>query len=218
MKRILLLAALVSGVAAIPAGVTSAVTTSAASAQNYTCVNTNVPPGTWQNVIVPAGDWCNVVAVHVLGSVQAVKSAGLGIGGGTEIDGNVQAVKTQAANDTFGTPYNVICNSIIKGNVQIVNSTANAPWNIGVNDPALLMNGSCDTVASWIGGNIQFNGNQAQSYIGLNDVEGNAQCVSNAFAPSDDGEMNGADGPVQGQCAPIFGPGDAGGEPQSDSD
>ena len=214
MKKLLILAALVTGVAAVPTGIQHA-SAGGAPASNFVCKDQNIPSGTYLNITVPAGYWCDIdgTGIVVQGSVQAASAIGLGIGGGTIIWGNVQVSKINGNDPYMSGTSNYICNSVIKGNVQIVNSTSNSNWNIGVNDPTLGPD-SCTGGGSFVGRNFQFNNNQGTTNeISNNDVEGSAQCIGGT-TPT--GGPNGADGNIN--CSPVFASGDAGGEPQAAND
>src|SRR5262249_51549418 len=100
------------------------------------------------NLSVGKGDWCDLVDVTVNGNVQLNQTGGVRIAGGT-INGNLQANNTSGSGDPMSSGANVICNTTVKGNVQIHGSGVASPWRVG----------SCGPTS--VGGNMQFQQNGA---------------------------------------------------------
>jgi polyvinyl alcohol dehydrogenase (cytochrome) len=176
---------------------------------NVSCVNQVLTGLVQGNLTVPAGAWCDLTNnVHVTGNLQLQGSTGVRIEG-AEIDGNLQANGTSRTADPSSPGINVICGTTVKGNLQVWQSSASAPWTIGdgagcagntishnlqVQENAAAMTVSNNTV----GGNLQFLNNTSNTNtVAGNTSNGNLLCQGNGAVS---GSGNHAHGNVQGQC------------------
>ncbi len=140
-----------------------------AANQNITCSDQQFNATTINgNLSVNKGDWCDLVDVTVNGNLQLNQTSGVRIVGGT-VTGNLQANNTSGSGDPLSSGADVICNTTVKGNLQIHGSSSSSPWHIGSCGPAS------------VGGNLQFqqNGGTGNS-ISNTTVAGNLQCDHNA--------------------------------------
>lgn len=212
MRRLTIAAAAVvlgAGLGAVP--LRGAVT--ASSPPDVQCVDMMFT-GTAHNLTVPNGHWCDVEGATITGNLEAQNATGLGVGSKTLIDGNLHAQNLSGAADPMAMGRNFLCNSTVHGDVQIHNTAASGPWNIGQNNDAFHF-ASCGGGGSFVGGNLQFFNNASPGNDIFNsDVEGNLQCQGNGGLV---GGMNGADGNAEGQCAGLAVKGDAT-EPQAGTD
>lgn len=137
--------------------------------------------------------------MSVNGNVMADHADYLGIGGdakgGSTVTGNVHADHLTGAvpktNSTFGENY--LCNTVIGGNVEIHESSANSPWRIGQPD-------ECVKGALHVAGNLQFDENDAEGLISKNHIGGNLECEDNSPPPSGTPGSNVVAGKKQEQC------------------
>jgi beta-glucosidase len=136
------------------------------------------------NLSVNKGDWCDLVDVTVNGNVQLNQTGGVRIAGGT-LNGNLQANNTSGSGDPMSSGANVICNTTVKGNVQIHGSDGGSPWHIGSCGPTSVggnmqfqqNGGTGNTISNTtVGGNLQCDHNAALSGSG-NTIHGNKQCA-----------------------------------------
>src|SRR5581483_12430483 len=83
--------------------------------------------GTYHDVKVERGAWCDLAGATVTGDVHANGATGLGLTGSV-VNGNVDVDDTVAALDPGHLGTNVLCNSVVWGNVKITDSSSSAPW------------------------------------------------------------------------------------------
>jgi hypothetical protein len=125
-----------------------AVVTPAAQAGDTPCLGPMT--GTFDNVVVPNGGNCSLTGSTVNGNVKVLAGGGLqinrstvwgnvegeeghryfGISAMSEIRGNVIAKGTTGSVAAFGN-HNYLCNTHVRGDVQIEMSSASSPWSIG---------------------------------------------------------------------------------------
>jgi beta-glucosidase len=134
-------------------------------------------------ITVPSGHWCDLIDVSVTGDLQ-VAGSGVRIAGST-IGGNLVATSVSNAADPLSSQQNVVCNTIVKGNLTINSSNAASPWSIG------LCGGNV------ISGNLAFNSNAGSS----NQITGNTvgqalTCTGNAAVTASGNNA----GSFSGQC------------------
>ena len=156
---------------------------------NITCSNLQLNATTVNgNLTVAPGSWCDLVDVTVNGNLQVQGGSGLRLTGST-VHGNVQAQGVTGATDPLSSGANVICDSTIDGNLQILSSAAGSPWQIG----------GCGPVT--VSGNLQFQSNAGTgNTIVQTTVRGNLQCQGNHDVS---GSGNTVTGNRQGQCAGL---------------
>jgi len=156
---------------------------------NITCSNDQLNATSINgNLTVPKGAWCDLVDVTVNGNLQVQNGGGIRLAGST-VTGNVQFTNTGAAADAMSSGANVVCNTKVNGNLQIVNSDTGSPWTIGGCGP------------NSIGGNLQFVNNRGVgNTISHTTVMGNLQCTNNHDVT---GSGNTVTGNRQGQCASL---------------
>ena len=156
---------------------------------NATC--SGVSGGNPTSVVVPAGATCTLVAgttvsgnvlvgrggafddegAVVGGSLQASNAASIKVVGGGTIGRNLQV--TGVTGTPSGGGDNMICNTTVTGNVQVLNNGPLAPIDIG-------NLGACSGGPGLtVGGNVQVLGNQAAITVGGNTVHGNLQVQNN---------------------------------------
>ena len=147
MRRLLyvpLVAATLALVPAIPAG-----------AADTEC--TGVLTGSHDNVVVPENAVCQLNGAQVSGNVKVLNGGALHVGGGTTVQGNVDAdqplwVSIESGNTfngniqvkgvtsgppsgaPFNGPRNRICSSTVRGSVEILESASAADWSLGVGE------------------------------------------------------------------------------------
>ena len=156
------------------------------AAANLTCANQAFSGVVLGNVAVAPGAWCDLAGATVSGNVQLSQASGVSIRGAV-IQGNLDAGGVTATSDRSSPGVNQICATTVNGNLQVHDSAAAAPWNIG----------ACG--ANTIGGNLQFQNNAAiGSSVSGNTVRGNLQCTGNAALVSSGNLVHGV---IQGQCA-----------------
>ena len=84
------------------------------------------------DLIVPNGEWCDVIDTTVTGDlVVSGGSEGLRVAGST-IDGNLVASRATGAADPLSSGANVVCDTIVKGSVNVSTSSSSVPWDIGL--------------------------------------------------------------------------------------
>lgn len=84
------------------------------------------------DLVVPRGDWCDVIDTTVTGNLLVSPgSTGLRVAGST-IDGSVRSTRTVRAADPLSSGEDVICSTIVKGNVSIVLSGRSIAWDLGL--------------------------------------------------------------------------------------
>jgi hypothetical protein len=165
-----------------------------------TCQNQQLS-GAYHDVEVRAGSWCDLANATVTGSVEADKASGLGITGST-IVGGIEAQRTSAALDPSHSGLNVVCNSVVFGNAEIVNSSPSSPWSVGGAGCVADVTGSVGNV---VGNDLRFNRNAAPGNdVSNNTVDRNLECQRNAGLA---GGANLVGGTSQGACgsAPLPG-------------
>lgn len=137
------------------------------------------------NVTVPPGDWCDLIDTSVAGSLQ-VNGTGIRVAGST-INGNLDIGNVRDAADPLSSGSNVVCNTTVRGNVVLQNSSRSAPWNLG------LCGGNT------IQGNVTFTGNAASgNSLTGNNIAGNLVCLANGTVAA---SGNTVQGRAEGQCA-----------------
>ena len=160
-----------------------------AAKKNLTCSNQQFNATTIDgNLTVKKGDWCDLVQVRVNGNLHLEQTSGVRIAGVT-IEGNLESDKASGAGDPMSSGANVICNTMIGGNLHVHNSAAGAAWRIGACGPT--------TVA----GNVEFTHNAGTgNTIWGSGIHGNLMCDKNA-------DVGGGDNTVGGkrekQCAGL---------------
>ena len=156
---------------------------------NMACSNLQLNATTVNgNLTVAPGSWCDLVDVTVNGNLQVQGGSGLRLTGST-VHGNVQAQGVTGATDPLSSGANVICDSTIDGNLQILSSGSSSPWQIG----------GCGPVT--VSGNLQFQSNAGTgNTIVQTTVRGNLQCQGNHDVS---GSGNTVNGNRQGQCARL---------------
>jgi beta-glucosidase len=136
------------------------------------------------NVTIPSGDWCDMVSDSVAGNVTFTGD-GLRMTE-TTVDGNLTANHASADDDPLSSGTNVVCDSTIKGNLAIRNSSSSAPWSIGLCGP--------DT----IGGNLVFSANTARiNLLHRNRIKHDLVCSG---AQQLTGSAEGLKGTTVGRC------------------
>jgi hypothetical protein len=145
------------------------------------------------NLTVPAGDWCDLTNnVTVTGNLQLKQSAGVRIVGAT-VGGNLEADRVAGASDPSSPGLDVICGTTIMGNLQVHDSSVDAPWSIG--GGSIGGGAGCGNTVS---GNLQFRKNAATgNVVSGNSVAGNLQCRDNGAVT---GSGNVVGGSISGQC------------------
>ena len=144
----------------------------------------------------------DLVGATVGGNVQADQATGVAITGST-VSGDVHV--TNASGATSVTSPNVVCNSVVLGNLQIENSSATAPWSIGGAGCASDVTGSTGSV---VAGDFHFNGNAATNNDVSNNMVGhNLECNGNGGVIGS-GRPNLVAGDSKGQCSSSHLPGD----------
>jgi len=143
--------------------------------------------GSGREVTVPAGALCRLLAgtvvsgnlhverggalveqgVVIAGNLQADGAASIRIGGGGSIGGDLQMQGLTAGPDS-------LCDTIVKGNVQVQDDGPNAPLHIG--DLGACAGGPGLTV----GGNLEVQNSAADITVAGNAVRGNLQLHDNA--------------------------------------
>jgi beta-glucosidase len=137
------------------------------------------------DLTVPAGSWCDLVDVSVGGDLTIKSTSGVrirnsSVAGGVLINGATAAANPQSAGS------NVICGTHVTGDLQVLNSGPSAGWNLG---------GVCG--GNTVGGDVQFNYNQAGSSLTGNTIAGTLKCANNGAVT---GSGNTA-ATKKGQCA-----------------
>ena len=135
---------------------------------NITCSNGQLNATTVTgNLTVASGSWCDLVDVTVNGNLTMQNGSGIRVESST-ITGNLQLQNTTGASDALSAGANVVCNTKVRGNVQIQNSAAGSPWHLG------------DCGPNQFGSNLQFQSNAGTgNSISHTAVQGNLQCQSN---------------------------------------
>ena len=133
--------------------------------ENVTCENEQLNATTIAgDLTVEKGAWCDLVRVTVNGNLQVQKGGGIRVTGGT-VKGNLQVINVDGAGDPMSSGANVICNTTVGGDLQIQNSSTNAPWRLGGCGP------------NTVGGNLHFQNNGGTgNTISLSTVKGNLHC------------------------------------------
>ena len=170
-----------------------------ANGADVNCQNQQLT-GTYHNVTVANGNWCDLAGATVTGDVHAGNATGLGITDSIVI-GNVDVGNTVGALDASHVGQNVICNSLVWGDVHIQNSSSSAPWSVGGTAACAGVAGVTGGTGSVVGGDFHFDNNAAST----NDVSGNS--VIGNLGCNHDGGVTASGGPnlvggnAQGQCA-----------------
>jgi len=138
------------------------------SAGDVSCDDEQLSATTVRNLVVPKGQWCDVIDTTVTGNLTLDQgSLGARVAGST-VDGNFISVAAAKAQDPLSSGLDVLCNTTVKGNVLILSSGSQVPWDIG------LCGGNT------IGRNLVFNANRAAgNAITGNTVGGNLVCNAN---------------------------------------
>jgi hypothetical protein len=171
------------------------------------------------NLIVPRGQVCTLKNARVLGNVYVRPTGALNTQENVHVDGSIQADQPQwiGLGYPFGTPrntvggnvqikktistppvaigaFNFICNTDVSGDVQIEESTVNAPWDIGYSHSCTA--GTPTGPAAFgniIRGDLQLYKNEQRVRIAQNDIVENLQFFDNKTTMSDH-EICGAPG------------------------
>ncbi len=156
--------------------------------------------GTYHNVKVVRGAWCDLAGATVTGDVRAHFATGLAITGSIVI-GKVDVDDTVAALDPSHLGQNVVCNSLVWGDVNITDSSGSAPWSIGGTTGCANVASVTGGTGSAIGSELRFDRNAAST----NDVSGNT--IIDDLECNGNGGVAASGGPnlvgrnAQGQCA-----------------
>lgn len=164
--------------------------------------------GTYRNVTVTPGHWCGLTFAKVTGNVVATRPTSFEMAT-TSVRGNVTVTGATSYPNKAGIPglgtANVICSSVIGGNVTITGSGKNAPWDVSsTNYPTVALNISTCLSQISVGGNVIFNDNHgAPNAVGGASSKGNLTCLRNGRFTT--GVVlpfmkNGVHGRVRGQC------------------
>ena len=142
--------------------------------QNIDCQNQQLT-GAYKNVHVRNGSWCDLSNATVVGNVDANKASGVSIVGST-ISGDLHVNKTTGSGDPFHPGVNVICNSVVMGNVEVQGSAATAPFSIG-GAGCLASADITGSTASVVGNDFHFNNNAALGNdVTNNTIFGDLEC------------------------------------------
>lgn len=166
-----------------------------AKLQNIDCQNQQLT-GAYKNVHVRDGSWCDLANATVTGNVDANKASGISIVG-TTVSGDLHVGKTTGTGDPFHPGLNVICNSVIMGNVEVQNSSATAPFSVG-GAGCLASADITGSTASVVGNDFRFNNNAALGNdVSNNTIFGNLECNHDGGVG---GGGNQVGGNIRGQC------------------
>jgi beta-glucosidase len=179
------------GDADAPANLPLQATVAGSDQGNITCANQQLSAVQISgNLTVPSGAWCDLIDVTVTGNLQIHGGSGVRILN-TRIQGNLQIDGTSDAADPLSAHANVVCDTTIGGNVQVIGS-ANNPW---------IISGCSTGMGNQIDGNLQFINNAAsRNLIAGNTIRGNLQCQNNGSVTGGDNVVGGN---LQGQCAGL---------------
>lgn len=203
--RLVAIALLALIVASLPA-----TSVAASSPKDLNCSGL-VASGTYRNVIVKPGHWCALLYTTITGNIVATRPRSFEMAL-TSVHGNVTVTGTTSYPDKDGMPAfgtaNVICSSVIGGNVTITGSGKNAPWDLSSsNYPTVALNISTCLSQISVGGSVVFNDNHGTpNAVGGASIKGNLTCLRNG--PFTSGVVlpfmkNGVHGRVHGQCKPY---------------
>ena len=138
------------------------------------------------DLTVPKGAWCDLVDVTVKGDLKLDHTAGARILGVT-VYGDLKAKNATGTADPLSSGSNVICNTTVRGNLEVQNSHGGAGWNIG----------GCG--ANTVDGNFGFHANHGHGNIVSNNrVKGDLSCAADARMRTN---ANRVSGRVRGQCS-----------------
>jgi len=122
------------------------------------------------NLMVQRGGRLHEHGSVIDGNLQATDAAAIQLGGGGSIGGNLQVQSLTLA--PAGSDDS-LCNTIVKGNVQVQNNGASSPVDIG------SLAGCSGEEGLTIGGNLEVENNAAGITVGANRVTGNLQVHNN---------------------------------------
>jgi hypothetical protein len=159
------------------------------------------------NLAIPAGGRCAFNGTTLTGNLTV---AGGFVGKGVTITGNLTANGAQFVTLNGATVngnvradsllsnapangLNSICDTTINGNLQVDQSSADSPWDIGQAP-------TC-SAGNLVRGSLLFVNNDALGLISDNSINGNLQCSGNTPPPS--GGSNTVSGNKQGQCSGL---------------
>jgi hypothetical protein len=170
------------------------------------------------NLNIPAGGRCALNGTTVTGSLTV---NGALIANGATIRGNIlaQFADYVTLNDAtiggnvsvgnlLGNPpasgENSICDSLISGNLQIMLSSADSPWDIGqpLDPPTGQAAGLC-SAGNLVKANVQFLSNDAQGLISSNSIRGNLQCENDSPPASGIPGSNSVGASKVGECSGL---------------
>jgi hypothetical protein len=142
------------------------------------------------NLVVPRGQWCDIIDATVKGNLVIDQSAGVRIED-SSIGGSVIALDNKVAADPLSANTDVLCNTTVGHDVEIIDSGRSVPWNVG------LCGGNT------VHGTVAFIGNAATGTITGNTVSGAMTCGGDGSVAASDNTVGGV---ADAQCTTVHVP------------